>query len=606
MESWRDKLRREAGEIDEAIRAALRHDDDDKALLVELERIADKPQFTAMTWLWAPAIAARDRVRFRPFILTHFSREAVDRNGRAFDPWTGETAAPLQRWLDAVDAADDIELTKRLFTWKLERGGGMEAAWRAEVVRRFTAAATPAARHTALAKIDGRDLTLDAASALALWELDRLAAQPFILAHLPWQAERASWQPLLARSRAVDAKFHFELYRRLVDEAQWRADVLALPVAPGIAAELERRHPALYWLTGAAEVFHALLEKHGEPAIPYVARHADKVSQRHTWRGTAEGKGLPELLALANARSWIALWGTLLRTSASRELFDREVARLVAAGARDRLAQLPGRGAETHVAGMSFAAVHALTDATACALYARFPDLLRGAYRLHVAPGWAEAFPKLAAAAIAAGDDDLVDYLASRVAHQHVQSATTEALAAHYEQLPEAAFVRRAATALSRMPPHAIWSYDALLERNALARLLFERSTTLYLADSAAVRDLLESPQIHVQALAFRILGARDPRAIALAAAHVDLLQAALLRRLHRRTRLLAFGALRNAARHDEATARYLLGRMRDALGLPEKRYPREELVGLVGEVLHRWPALRGPREQPRIYGAAP
>ena len=559
-----------------------------------------------MTWLWAPAIAARNRVRFRPFILSHFSRDTIDRNGRAFDVWQGETGATLQRWLDEVDAADDIELTKRLFTWKLERSGAMEAAWHAELVRRFTAAPTPAARHTALAKIDGRDLTLDGPTALALWELDRLAAQPFILAHLPWRAERTAWLPLLARAREVDPKFHFALYRQLVDETQWRADVLALPVSPDIGTELERRHPAMYWLAGAADVFHAVLEKQGAPAIAYVARHADKVSQRSTWLGKAEGKGLPELLELANARGWLPLWATLLRTSASRELFDREIARLVKSGARDRLALIPGRGREINLPGVSFAAVHALTDATACALYARYPELVRGPYRLHVAPTWSEAFPGLARAAIAAGDDDLVDFFASRVALQQGQAAATaEALAAHYEQLPEAAFVPRAATALSRMPAHAIWSYDTLLKTNALARLLFERSTALYLADTAAVRDLLESPQIHVQALAFRILGATDPRTIAIAAAHADLLQATLLRRLHRRTRLLAFAALRNAARHDEPTARFLLGRMRDALGFPEKRYPREELVGLVGEILHRWPALRGPREQPVIYGAA-
>jgi hypothetical protein len=117
------------------------------------------------------------------------------------------------------------------------------------------------------------------------------------------------------------------------------------------------------------------------------------------------------------------------------------------------------------------------------------------------------------------------------------------------------------------------------------------------------VRDLLESPQIHVQLLAFRILGQDDPRAAAIAAEHVDLLQATLLRKLHAKSRKLAFAALRAAASHDETTARQLLVRMRDALGLPEKRYPTEELVGLIGFVLQRWPALRNGREQPVIYG---
>jgi hypothetical protein len=72
---------------------------------------------------------------------------------------------------------------------------------------------------------------------------------------------------------------------------------------------------------------------------------------------------------------------------------------------------------------------------------------------------------------------------------------------------------------------------------------------------------------------------------------------------LHRRTRLLAFAALENAAAHDEATARYLLGRMKDALALPEKHYPTEKLVGLIAKVLHRYPSLRSPAEHSRIYG---
>jgi hypothetical protein len=153
------------------------------------------------------------------------------------------------------------------------------------------------------------------------------------------------------------------------------------------------------------------------------------------------------------------------------------------------------------------------------------------------------------------------------------------------------------------MPAFAVWNYDELLRGNKLARLLFERSTSLYLSDGNAARDLLESPQIHVQMLAFRVLGGRDPRAPALGAANKDLLQATLFRPLHRRTRLFAFTALERAASHDEATARYLLGRMRDALALPDKRYPMEKLIGLIGKVLDRWPALRSPREVPRIYG---
>lgn len=257
--------------------------------------------------------------------------------------------------------------------------------------------------------------------------------------------------------------------------------------------------------------------------------------------------------------------------------------------------------------GISFAQVHSLDNETALRLYRRFPALIRGPYRLHVAPTYNAAYRKLVEAAIAARDVELVDYFASRVALQQFYTGdfdkTVELLCAHYEAQPDAELVARATNALSRMPAFAVWSYDALLRQNKLARLLFERSTNLYLDNASAVRDLLESPQIHVQILAFRVLGKEDPRATAIAAANVDLLQATLFRPLHRRTRLLAFRALELAARHDEVTARYLLGRMKEALVLPEKRYPTEQLIGLIARVLHRWPDLRAPTEQPRVYG---
>ena len=49
--------------------------------------------------------------------------------------------------------------------------------------------------------------------------------------------------------------------------------------------------------------------------------------------------------------------------------------------------------------------------------------------------------------------------------------------------------------------------------------------------------------------------------------------------------------------------ARLVLRRAREALRLPDKKYPKEELVGLIGRVLHRQPQLRSRREQPVIYG---
>lgn len=619
-ESFRERLRREARAMSAALDRVLAGSLDDAALRRELEALALEPRFADFTWRWGPVVARRPRPMFRPFILSRFSSLALDASGKPFDPWKGPHARQLEAWLEAADRADDVDVTRRLYGWRLQGEPWRKRAstWRADLVRRFAAATAPSARHAALAKIDV-GLALDAATAIALYATDRAAARRFVLDHLPWFGwlgdQRADWEPLLERSKE-DPDFHFELYRRVVDPRRWRADVLALGKtvrdAGELDAELERRHPRAH-LPEAAEVFLALGELRGEDVMPYLLRHVASVTPR--WRlGAREAKGLPGLLALANQRGWLPLWAALLRTSATRALFDGEVRALVRATARPgaevrtRLALIAGHGAEANFPGLSLAQVQPLETQTALELYERFPDLVRGPFRLHVAPGWHTAYPALVRAAIAARDDDLTDFFASRAAMQPVGEArgwkeTLEALTAHYEALDEPTFVARASNALGRMPAFAIWSYDRLLADNRLARLLFERSTGLYLASSRAVRDLLESPQIHVQALAFRILGRDDPRARAIAAEHADLLQATLLRPLHRRTRLLAFAALEQAARHDEATARYLLGRMKEALALPEKRYPAERLVGLIARVLHAWPALRAPAEVPRVFG---
>ena len=66
----------------------------------------------------------------------------------------------------------------------------------------------------------------------------------------------------------------------------------------------------------------------------------------------------------------------------------------------------------------------------------------------------------------------------------------------------------------------------------------------------------------------------------------------------------LSVGALANAANTPER-ARTILTRAREALSLPDVRYPKESLMGLIARLLHRWPELRGPGEQPTVFERA-
>ena len=634
-ESWKQRFHREAREMDTAIRSVLARRQSDEALRSALEALARRPYFRDFTWLWGPALHVRDRVRFRPLLLSWFAPGTLTAAGTWVDPWKGENAAALETWLADADRADDVEVFRRLYAWKLAgpRGAKLDTMWREDVVRRFQAAPSRSARHTVLAKVDLNEERLDEPTALALDTVDPEAARAFILAHLPWRwslwgqrdAALPLWNTLSERARARgDSVMASALYRRMVDEPTWRRDVLALASSvkePAALVQALRDHHPEAATPGIARVFVELVETRGRDVVPYVLEHLTSVFPRWGAWGRKNAKGFPELLTLARVRGWEDVWATLLRTSATVETFDSEVRRLVEDTATDeavtrrRLLQVAGAGGEWNLPGLGLARVQPLTDGTAVALYARFPDLLRGPFRMHVSSGWHAAYPKLVSRALAQNDEDLLDFFASRAASWPVPSGGKQkewekvlgALASHYEALPKegGVFARRAANALGAIPAYSVWNYDTLLEKNRLARLFFQRSDAFYLEAPLAVRDLLEAPQIHVQALAFRLLGRDSPRARELAAANLDLLQATLLRPLHRRTRHAAFAALANAAAHDVETARALVPRLRDAFALPDTRYPKESLLGLLGQVLARWPQLRGPAERPTVFGPA-
>ena len=113
-------------------------------------------------------------------------------------------------------------------------------------------------------------------------------------------------------------------------------------------------------------------------------------------------------------------------------------------------------------------------------------------------------------------------------------------------------FSRRAANVLGKVPAYSIYQYNALIKENRLARLLFERSASSYLADPRSLADLVEASEIHVMALAYRALGLNDDRALAnRQSPTLPLLMGTLLRPMQRDTRTLAFGALANAGDHD-------------------------------------------------------
>lgn len=331
--------------------------------------------------------------------------------------------------------------------------------------------------------------------------------------------------------------------------------------------------------------------------------------------------GFRKLRDFAAEQRWWDLWSALIRVSANAKEFNSAVLDLVQNRMLPdgellvRLRYLAGISREWNWGRFGLAATHQLNDATAVALYQRYPELARGPFRQHLqASAWGLRYDRFVDAVVLAEDDAMIDFLASRFitrlpsrwGNEAAMVREAEALSQYYEGMrtDEARFTRRAAAVLGQIPAQTIWNYDKLIRENRLARLLFERSAKSFLGDSRSVADLVEAPEIHVQALAYRTLGLNDNRARTLAAANLPVLLGTLLRPLHRATRTLAFGALINAATTPE-NARAIVARAREAMSLPDSHYPKDRLLTLIATLLHRWPELREAGEQPRVYERA-
>jgi hypothetical protein len=607
-----------------AIDSLMNDQADNKRLRDHLEGLTRDPAFPGLTWHWGPKLYARNRAIFRPMILNQFSDWSTDGRNWKRVLWT-DHPKELEGWLEAARQTRDSTIIRRLIRWKYAspKGWGIdEPRFLAALVQAYRAAPSPAARAIVLDEFNDW-FNLDETSALALYETDR-GASKFIMDHTPrpWdEAKRTMWDKLGTRARAMgDTKLHFGLYRRLMPLARWRDDVLALAKSETDAAKfneaLTDRHPEGY-RPDINDTVLQLLEQRGRDVFPYVrAKLNDLVG------GWGRDKEAKRIIDLAAARGWWDLWGAAVRTG-PQNLFGPAVAKILEDEAltdsmkRERLKTLAGVSQEWNWPGFGLARIHTLDDKVAELLYDRYPDLVRGPYRAHVTPSWwGQGYPKLVARALASGDTELLDTLAARYAAQVSWNAgrsekvspletTAGELAKYYQAIrdrDDVEFARRAASVLTRIPAFTLRSYHQLLRHNDLARLLFSRSLPMFLSSPIAVQDLIEGSDIHVMGLAYRVLALPDPRAVALAAGNIEILLGTLLRPIHRKTRIAAFAALANAARSGPDIAKRVLARAKEAQKLPDKKYPKAELIGLIAAILNVCPELASPRERPIVY----
>ncbi len=598
---------------------------DDAELLMRMEGMATQPAFGGMGWYWGPKLWARSRARFRPFVLQHLSDfgQREEFGQRQFErlAWQGEVAAALDPWLAQAERDNDLVLFRRLYAWKHpgKNGWGLDTQrWQQDLCAGLAAARSPAERGAVLARYD-MPATLDEAGALRLYGLDAALARPFILKHLPhrgWGIQQDKrWPRLAAQAREQgDADFAEQLDRRLISLAKWREQALALARSgldgPALCEALRRSHPKDLW-EDFGPVFVELLKLRGAELLPYVEGHLRDVAARGWLRDSALA-----LADLAQARGWVDFRIAVLVACARPPAWNAGLLAclndpgLSEPERRRRLALFSGVSREWNGLGWGLAQVQQLEEPVALRLYESQPELLRSQFKAHLTPAWDVSYLSLFERAWAQGDEELCDHLAARYATRGQwgradakEQAPAERVADLLSalKLEPAAFARRAAAILTRIPAYAIPNYANLMRQNRLARLLFERSAAEFLADAGAVRELVEASEIHVQRLAYRVLGLRDDAARAQAADALDILLGTLLRPLHRDTRRQAFTALKNAA-HAEPGARRVLARAREAFALPDRRYPKEGLLDLVAHILHRHPGLALEGETPTVY----
>jgi len=327
-------------ELDQAIRTLLQRPMADAELREQLEKLAAAEiSFSGFTWLFGPQLYRRNRILFRPFILSRFSTymtlpkwkvEAIQ--------WKGDKGKLLEAWLAEVDKNDDADLFRRLYEWKLS--GRFD--WRkrdargqqisADLLARFQSAGSPARRQIVLRKFD-LWFQLNEPAACSLYSTDPVSSAPYILRRLKtsWfttDAKRVLWKQLLhLADLRKDEDFRWKLYRRQVPVADWIAECLALcdqlKDSSALVQALEKRH-----LEGSgvnlAESFFQLVQHRGRDVFPYVMRHL-----RQVWGGWFSRGSYGKMADYAREKGWWDLWSALIRVCSGPKEFNKEVSRLL-------------------------------------------------------------------------------------------------------------------------------------------------------------------------------------------------------------------------------------------------------------------------------------
>jgi hypothetical protein len=556
------------------------------ALLRELYALARDPRFGAFADVWAPALFERDAAFFTGFLLRELGRAA-------------EAAPVIRDLLPRAEAGGHDTLFQGLYRY----GGAPEDEWNDEL---RALAASPAPIEEVAAAVARRGLSrrrLHESTALALLRRDSTRFGPFVVEHMNgwWQVTGGLHTRLLAEARQlVDEELYWQLFRQLAGGEDWQhaLDELArTPVPPErVDAELRRRHPAHVWQADA-NTMRRVLRTYGLAALTYVEDHIGWTARREPRELLAEIARLGDetrywqaFFRIGNAALWNAELDALLARPLDCETLRRELARRTPPDA-------PG-------------SAWRLTPAVALALYRRDPDgarplLLRCVHGAHL---------DLFAEAEARGDDELLDRLTfeclceasqsmwlaypseaqlrwsrgnrdlerqRREAQERIARICAPPLArlARLHAASPDEYVQHAAQVLAQFRAFEIWSVRRERAHNPLYRYLAEQHRADWVRSRAAVRELLESPNIFVQNLALELLAEGGPAAAPRVLENLHLLRALLLGRSTRSAKKRVLACLEHAARQSRTAATLILPVLAEVMDYRGRRAISERVL---------------------------
>ena len=581
------------GALQQQLDQALARHGDRGALLRELSELAEQAAFRDLAATWAPELYARDATFFENFLVRHLDAPPHD--------------AIIEELLRRAEADGCDSLFQGLYR-KIAQEDRWDADLRALASSNMPDEAVLRAVRRRLFR--GIWFGLEETTALALYRRNPALFGPLIAQHVRrrWFGWGRGKHFARLRGEALargDEELALAVFRAVADEAMWATEVkrlLATDLPPEqLVAALRRRHPTSVWQFDA-RVLADVVQRCGAAAIPYLEQDVLRWIRGDTRR---------LLDAVRNTGDEPAYWRLFLRV-ADPARWNAELRSLLQAPLDDAalVAALQPRIPTARDSWWQ------LEDDVALALYRRHPAAARPLLERLVR----EPAPALWAAAEASGDEELLDLLSFRslercnrlawrafpTPSQQRWSKPDRKAAAELERLsapvlarfdrlaadsPER-YVRHAAEILSYLEPFELWSFGRGRLHNPILAALADRHHEAWLASSAAMRELLESPNIFVQILGLERLATGGTDAARRTVENLRLLRALLFGRARVGTKKLVLACLEWAARQDPAAAAAVLPLLGEAVDVRGKR--AVDLRAMVSLVRLRYAAVEG------------